>query len=139
MGNAPKEFIDSLNVKSDFNNFSEEVQILRETSAGSMTLYTVKNKNGVTFQQVPGQPGLANRGFMGFVNGDRARPIMLSGSVKIQETESVDNTGTTAINNAGGGGGVDMTPTVAYDIELTASAGTFPESVATKTFFIRVG
>lgn len=136
-----KELIDSLNVKSDFDNFSEEVQILRETSAGSMTLYTVKNKNGVTFQRVPGQPGLANRGFMGFVNGDRARPIMLSGSVKIQESQSTDNTGTTKINNAGGAGGgtVDMSPSVAWDVQLTASAGTFPDSVEEKTYFIIVG
>ncbi|MEE9356227.1 MAG: hypothetical protein V3U75_11610 [Methylococcaceae bacterium] len=139
-----KDLIDALNVKSDFDNFSEEVQILRETSAGSMTLYTVKNKNGVTFQKVPGQPGLENRGFMGFVNGDRARPIMLSGSVRIQESESVDNTGTTLINQGGGGSGsgngmVDMSPSVAYDIELTASAGNFPDSVDTKTFLIKVG
>ena len=144
MGNVSKDFIDSINVKSDFDNFSEEVQIDRRTSAGNMTLYTVTNKNGVTFQQVPGQPGLENRGFMGFVNGDRARPIMLSGSVKIQETRSVDNTGTTLINQGGGGlgsgdGTVDITPSVAYDIELTASAGTFPDSVETKTFFIKVG
>jgi hypothetical protein len=136
--NTPKDFVDSLNVKSDFDNFSEEVQILKETSAGSMTLYTVKNKNGVTFQKVPGQPNLENRGFMGFVNGDRARPIMLSGSVRITETQSTDNTGTTAINDAGGGG-VDMTPSVAWDVELTASAGSFPESVETKEYFIIVG
>lgn len=144
MGNAPKDFINSLNVKSDYANFSEEVQILKETSAGTMTLYTVKNKNGVTFQKVPGQPNLKNRGFMGFVNGDRARPIMLSGSVEIQESQSTDNTGTTLINEGGGGSGsgdgtVDMTPSVAWDIELTASAGTFDPSVKTETYFIIVG
>jgi hypothetical protein len=141
MGNAPKDFIDSINVKSDYDNFSEEVQIDRETSAGSMALYTVTNKNGVTFQKVPGQPGLENRGFMGFVNGDRARPIMLSGSVRIQESQSTDNTGTNAINNAGGTGQgtVDMTPSVSYDVELTATATGFPPSVETKTFLIKVG
>ena len=139
--NPSKDFVDSLNVKSDYDNFSEEVQIDRETSAGSMTLYTVTNKNGVTFQQVPGQPGLANRGFMGFVNGDRARPIMLSGSVKIQESQSTDNTGTTKINNAGGTGGgtVDMTPSVGWDIELTADAGSLGDDVKEETYFIVVG
>lgn len=140
--NPSKDFIDSINVKSDYDNFSEEVQIDRETSAGSMTLYTVTNKNGVTFQQVPGQPGLANRGFMGFVNGDRARPIMLSGSVKIQETSSIDNTGTTNISNPGGvpgGGDVDITPSVAWDVELTADAGALGDDVKTETYFIIVG
>jgi hypothetical protein len=137
MANAPKEFIDSLNVKSDYDNFSEEVDILKETTAGKMTLYTVKNKNGVTFQRVPGQPGLEDRGFMGFVNSDRSRPIMLSGSVRVSETESTDNTGTNAINNANGE--VDMEPSVAYDIELTASAGALGSDTDTKSYFIVVG
>ena len=142
--NTSKDFINSINTKSDYSNFSEEVQIDKSTSAGTMTLYTVTNKNGVTFQKVPGQPGLTNRGFMGFVNGDRARPIMLSGSVEITETQSVDNTGADLINEAGGGSGstagmVDMTPSVAYDIELTATAGSMPSSTETKTYYIVVG
>jgi hypothetical protein len=142
--NPSKDFIDTVNTKSDYNNFSEEVQIDRETSAGTMTLYTVTNKNGVTFQQVPGQPGLTNRGFMGFVNGDRSRPIMLSGSVKIQETSSIDNTGTDLINQGGGGSGsgdgeVDITPSVAWDVELTADAGLLGDDVKEKTYFIIVG
>jgi hypothetical protein len=145
--NTPKDFIDSINTKLDYDNFSEEVQIDRTTTMGKMALYTVTNKNGVTFQKVPGQPGLENRGFMGFVNGDRGRPIMLSGSVKIQESQSTDNTGTTGvdgiggINNAGGTGQgmVDLTPSVGYDIELTASADGLDDSVETKTVFIIVG
>jgi hypothetical protein len=143
MGNTPKEFIDSVNTKSDYDNFSEEVQINNVTIAGKMALYTVTNKNGVTFQKVPGQPNLENRGFMGFVNGDRARPIMLSGSVKIKETQSTDNTGTTGpagINNAGGQGWgqVDITPSVAYDIELTAESAA-GDDTETKTYYIVVG
>lgn len=129
MPNIPKDFIDSINTKSDYDNFSEEVQIDNATIAGKMALYTVTNKNGVTFQKVPGQPGLKHRGFMGFVKGDRARPIMLSGSVKITESQStvpfdMDQ--------------VDITPSVAYDIELTAisDAGNDTE---TKTYYIRVG
>lgn len=132
MGNTPKDFIDSVNTKSDYDNFSEEVQIDNVTIAGKMALYTVTNKNGVTFQKVPGQPNLENRGYMGFVNGDRARPIMLSGSVKIQETQSTDNSGTDLMDQ------VDMTPSVAYDIELTAfsDAG---DDTETKTYYIVVG
>ena len=143
MSNISKDFIDSVNTKSDYDNFSEEVQIISETTAGKMAIYTVTNKNGITFQKVPGLPGLENRGYMGFINGDRARPIMLSGSVKIKETKSIDNTGTTGpsgINSAGGQGfgQVDLTPSVAYDIELTALSDAGNDT-ATKTFFIVVG
>ena len=132
MSNISKDFIDSINTKSDYDNFSEEVQIISETTAGKMAIYTVTNKNSVTFQKVPGQPGLENRGYMRFVNGDRARPIMLSGSVKIQETLSVDNTVMDEIMQ------VDLTPSVAYDIELTALSDAGNDT-ATKTFFIVVG
>ncbi len=143
MSNTPKDFIDTLNTKADFDNFSEEVQIIAATAAGKMALYTVTNKNGVTFQKVPGQPGLENRGFMGFVNGDRARPIMLSGSVKIQETSTTDNTGTDLINQGGGGSGsgdgtVDMTPSVGWDVELTASGGALGDDTKTEEYFIIV-
>ena len=134
--NISKDLIDSLNTKSDYDNFSEEVDIIKETTAGKMTLYTVTNKNGVTFQKVPGQPGLEDRGFMGFVNSDRARPIMLSGSVRVSETETTDNSGTNAINSIGQ---VDLEPSVAYDIELTASAGALGDDTETKTYFVTVG
>ena len=134
--NTPKEFLDSLNIKSDYDNFSEEVQIDKETSAGSMTLYTVTNKNDVTFQRVPGQPGLKDRGFMGFINGDRARPIMLSGSVRITKTASTNNTTTILINESGQ---VDITPSVGWDIELTADAGGAGTDTKTETAFIVVG
>jgi len=142
--NTPKDFIDTLNTKSDYLNFSEEVEILSETTAGTMSLYKVLNKNSVTFQKVPGQPGLVNRGFMGFVNGDRARPIMLSGSVKITETASTDNTTTDLINELTGGSGstdgqVDITSSVAWDIELTVDTGAAGSDTETKTGFITVG
>ncbi len=130
-----KDYIDSINEKSDYDNFSEEVKIDKETTAGRMTLYTVTNKNGVTFQKVPGQPGLEDRGFMGFINGDRARPIMLSGSVRVVETESTDNEGT---DNMASVAVVDITPAVAWDIELTASAGGLGSDTETKTGFITV-
>ncbi len=143
MSEIPKDFIDVVNAKSNYDNFSEEVEILKETSAGKMTLYTVRNKNGVTFQKVPGQPGLADRGFMGFVQSDRARPIMLSGSVRTSETSLTDNSGTTRIidknDDGGGGGNVDITPSVMWDVELTASAGALGSDTKTEEYYITVG
>ncbi len=127
-----KDYVDSINTKIDYDNFSEEVEINQETAAGKMTLYTVTNKNGVTFQKVPGQPGLEDRGFMGFVDGDRSRPIMLSGSVRVIETETTDNDGTDDFDD------VDITEGQAWDIELTASAGALGSDTETKTGFIIV-
>ncbi len=142
--NTPKDFINSINTKTDYDNFSEEVEIVKETTAGTMSIYTVTNKNGATFQKVPGQPGLENRGFMGFINGDRSRPIMLSGSVKITETTTTDNTTTDLINEKAGGSGstdgmVDITASVGWDIELTVDAGALGSDVETKTGFVVVG
>lgn len=142
-----KDFIDSINEKNRYENFSEEVKILASASAGNMAIYTVKNKNGVTFQKVPGQPGLADRGFMGFVSGDRARPIMLSGSVKTTESESTNNDVTQGLGGGGSGDPnnnlsnlfpVDLTPNIAYDIELTATAPGFDPDSETKTAYIVV-
>jgi hypothetical protein len=133
-----KDYVESIETKQKYDNFSEEVEILAETAAGKMAIYTVKNKNSVTFQKVPGQPGLENRGFMGFVNGDRARPIMLSGSVRTTETETTDNTVTDQFDGASGGG-LDLTPSVGWDIQLTASASGFDDSVEEKTSYVIVG
>ncbi len=130
-----KDYIDSINEKDDYHNHIEEVRIDKETSAGKMTLYTVTNKNGVTFQQVPGQAGLEDRGFMGFVNGDRARPIMLSGSVRVTESETTDNTGMSSIIAEAS---VDLTESEQWDIELTASAGGLGSDTETKTGYIIV-
>ncbi len=138
---ASKDFVDSVNEKNRYENFSEEVKIISSAQAGNMSIYTILNKNGVTFQKVPGQPGLADRGYMGFVNGDRARPIMLTGSVKTTTTETTNND----VTIGGGGGGtfvgvvpVDPTPSVAWDIELTADAGALGDDTETKSSYIVV-
>jgi hypothetical protein len=138
---ASKDFVDSINEKNRYENFSEEVKIISSAQAGNMTIYTILNKNGVTFQKVPGQSGLSDRGYMGFVNGDRARPIMLTGSVKTTTTESTNN----EVTQGSGGGSnfgdlfpVDTTPSVAYDIELTVDAGALGSDVATEEGFIIV-
>lgn len=138
---ASKDFVDSVNAKNKYENFSEEVKILSSAQAGNMTIYTILNKNGVTFQKVPGQSGLSDRGYMGFVNGDRARPIMLTGSVKTTTTESTNNDvtqGDSGGNNFGDLLPVDTEPSVSYDIELTASAGAIGDDTETKTAFITV-
>lgn len=131
---ASKDLVDSINVKNRYENFSEEVKILSSARAGNMTIYTIKNKNGVTFQKVPGQSGLSDRGFMGFVNGDRSRPIMLTGSVKTTTTETTNNQvtqGTGGGNNFADTFPVDLTPSVAYDIELTVESAGVGTDVAT--------
>ena len=138
-----KDLIDSINTKTRFDNFSEEVKIISSARAGNMTIYTISNKNGVTFQKVPGQAGLSDRGYMGFVNGDRARPIMLTGSVKTTTSESTNNTNTTGAGGTSGNIGtlfpVDITPSIAYDIELTADSGALGSDTETKTGYITVG
>lgn len=131
---ASKNFIDSINEKNRYQNFSEEVKIISSAQAGNMTIYTILNKNGVTFQKVPGQSGLSDRGFMGFVNGDRSRPIMLTGSVKTTTTESTNNKvtqGTAGGNSFADVFPVDLTPSVAYDIELTVDVAGVGSDTAT--------
>jgi len=77
-----------------YKNFAEEVEIIRETKAGeAYSLYSVRNKNDVTFQAVSGRPDLQGKGFLGFVNGDRARPTVFGFGVKteiIQTTITLD-------------------------------------------------
>ena len=74
-----------------FKNFSEEVIILFETRSGEKySLYNVKNKNNVIFQAVSGQAGIKGRGFMGFVNGDRARPTVWGFTAETKNNESED-------------------------------------------------
>ncbi len=84
-----KELISSLDTTMDFRNFAEEVIINSENKSGNnFSLYNVTNKNGVTFQNVPGGSGIKERGFMGFINGDRGRPAIISTTVKTNNTTS---------------------------------------------------
>ncbi len=84
-----KELLSSLDTTMDFRNFAEEVIINSENKSGNnFSLYNVTNKNGVTFQNVPGGSGIKERGFMGFINGDRGRPAIISATVKTNNTAS---------------------------------------------------
>ncbi|MDR4498268.1 MAG: hypothetical protein MRK02_10165 [Candidatus Scalindua sp.] len=50
-----KGFIDSLGTAMNYKNLSDEVEIILENNIDeNLSLYTVTNKNGVTFQNVPG-------------------------------------------------------------------------------------
>ncbi len=74
------EYKKRLQEKIAYQNFSEEVVINQENNIDeNLSLYTVKNKNGVTFQNVPGMAWIGF-GVLGYVNGDRSRPILLGSS-----------------------------------------------------------
>lgn len=84
-----KGFINSLGTAMSYKNFAEEVVINSENKSGNnFSLYNVTNKNGVVFQNVPGGSGIQNRGFLGFINGDRGRPAVISTTVKTSNTAS---------------------------------------------------
>lgn len=84
-----KNFIDSLDSTMSYQNFAEEVVVNSENKSGNnFSLYNITNKNGVTFQNVPGGSGIKDRGFMGFINGDRGRPAIISATVKTNNTKS---------------------------------------------------
>lgn len=72
-----------------YSNFSEAVDVLGKTRVGKNTYsYTIRNKNGVTFYNVPGQPDIVDKAIMGFINGDRARPTLLGSGTKANVAES---------------------------------------------------
>ncbi len=78
-----KNLFDFTSDQIKYKNFSEEVRLLKETKAGaSYSKYTCLNKNGVTFQEVPGLVGLVGAAVMGYVNGDRSRPVIIGPATK---------------------------------------------------------
>ncbi len=78
-----KSFHDSLFGAIENNSIPEEVEIITETQTGNFSLYTVKNKNGITFHNVPGARGFSDRGFLSYIQRDTTRPVMISGSAKV--------------------------------------------------------
>lgn len=74
------EYKKRLQEKIDYKNFSEEVEIIHENNIDeNLSLYTVTNKNGVTFQNVPGMAWIGF-GVLGYVGGERGRPVLLGTS-----------------------------------------------------------
>ena len=50
-----QEYRKRIEEKFNYQNFSEEIDIVHENNIDeNLSLYTITNKNGVTFQNVPG-------------------------------------------------------------------------------------
>ncbi len=87
--NTIKDLIAVMGENIDYKNFAEEVTIITETNSGAnYSIYTVTNKNGVTFQNVPGTQKIKNVAHLGFINGDRGRPVIFGASSKVLNTTS---------------------------------------------------
>ncbi len=132
-----RDLINSINTKNDFINFAEEVEIISSAKTGSNTLYTVKNKNDTIFQSVPGANGLVDRGILGFVNGDRARPIMISGMANASKTRTTTSAlgidlGTDLGMTNANGLLTNLTNPVKWDIELEVSNGLTDSMIKTQ-------
>lgn len=124
-----KNLIAAMNVKTNYENFAEEVTILSEAKSGNnYSLYTVKNKNNVTFQNVPGAGGITDNGVLGFINGDRGRPTLLGSGTKVNNTPS---------NVSGAGWPIaDILPSYEWDIQLYVVSA-FGNDTETKTAYIK--
>ncbi|TDE63100.1 MAG: hypothetical protein D8M57_20065 [Candidatus Scalindua sp. AMX11] len=132
------EYKSRLQERIDYKNFSEDVEILAENNIDdNLSLYTVKNKNNVTFQNVPGMAWIG-LGKLGFVNGERNRPILLGTSdidVKIKSGKFSSRDNSPGSNQVSSGITVIMEFT--WDIQLEATRGA--EVVTkTKSSYIRV-
>lgn len=124
-----KDLISAMNGKSNYDNFAEEVTVLSESKSGdNYSLYTIKNKNGVTFQNVPGAGGITDNGVLGFINGDRGRPTLLGSGTKVNNTPS----------NASGAGWptADILPSYEWDIQLYI-VGLYGNDTETKPAYIK--
>lgn len=61
-----------------YKNVTEQVDIISAVNISSdQCFYSVQNKNGILFRQVPGYPGLTGKAVMGYLNGDRSRPVIV--------------------------------------------------------------
>jgi hypothetical protein len=117
MGNNFKHVLTG---KLQHKNFSEEIRILSEAVAGiNMSTYVIKNKNNVIFQAVPGMPYQREQGRLGFVNGDKSRPVLV-GSSKRPNAKNASPTISTSVSVSSDPGFpvADITPDVEWDIKL---------------------
>ncbi|TDE63121.1 MAG: hypothetical protein D8M57_19975 [Candidatus Scalindua sp. AMX11] len=136
--NDLSEYKARLQERIDYKNFSEDVEILAENNIDdNLSLYTVKNKNNVTFQNVPGMAWIG-LGKLGFVNGERSRPILLGTSdidvkIKSGKFSARDNSpGSNLVSS-----GITVIVESTWDIQLEATRGS--ETVTkTKSSYIRV-
>jgi hypothetical protein len=136
-------FKDTIEKGRNYVNFSEDVTIVRETKAGSgYSMYTVTNKNGVTFQVVPGEAGIKDKATMGYVNGDRGRPLVFGPAVKATNTSSAatdpftEETTADTTDDPGDKTKTAQAKTVSWTIRATSKG--VCSDVVTKTTFITV-
>ncbi len=123
-----KDFLNVINQKIDYKNFSEEVTIVSESKTGSnYSLYTITNKNGTTFQKVPGLGDITDKGFMGYINGDHGRPAIIGGLAKT----------TNSLSSASDPGWpvVDVLATFTWDVQLVATSA-YGSDTETKTVYV---
>lgn len=128
-----KDFLNILNQRLDYKNFSQEVTIVSESKTGSnYSLYVVTDKNNITFQNVPGLGGISGKAFMGYINGDRGRPAIIGGTAKVTNTEeTVDDAlgdGSPGSGDPSGPGAsgwadiaVDVLASFSWDVQLIAT------------------
>ena len=75
-----KEYKARIDERIRYRNFSEDADIIKENNIDeNLSLYIVKNKNNVTFQKVPGMAWIGV-GKLGYIRGDKSRPVMLGTS-----------------------------------------------------------
>lgn len=139
------ELKQTLQQKTDYKNFSEEIDIISESPAGTnVSLYTIKNKNGVTFQNVPGMPFRRGRAKMGYIDGDRSRPMLLgssdisdamrSGSARFGPGDIAPGATRTPSNAASAlWPNADITAIKKWDIQLEVTSGPSCTGTTTKT------
>ena len=125
-----KDLSAAINQNIEYKNFAEEVTIVTETNTGSnYSLYTVTNKNGVTFQNVPGPAAIKNLAHLGFINGDRGRPVIFGAGTKVNNTKStVSDPGWPV---------ADVLATTYWDIQLHVISA-FGNDTETKTAYIGI-
>lgn len=135
-----EEWKERIDDRLRYRNFSEDVAIIKETSCGeNVSLYTVKNKNNVTFQCVPGMSYIG-RGRLGFVKGDRSRPVMI-GMADFKTREDI-RAGITVVTNVSPPGNqissnVEILIEYGWDIQLFAERGAESDT-ETKSSYIKV-
>lgn len=132
------EYKKRLDERIRYRNFSEDADIIKETNIDeNLSLYIVKNKNNVTFQNVPGMAWIGV-GKLGYIRGDKSRPVMLGTSdfdVKIKSKKfSAGNLGpgTNRVTS-----NVTILIDFEWDIQLYAERGAESDT-ETKSSYIKV-
>lgn len=133
-----EEYKKRLDERIRYRNFSEDADIIKETNIDeNLSLYIVKNKNNVTFQNVPGMAWIGV-GKLGYIRGDKSRPVMLGTSdidVKIKSGKFSAGDLGPGVNRATSN--VTVLIDFEWDIQLYAERGA-ESDIETKEGYIKV-